>query len=281
VSAIVEVLLAFGVVHVGYRSFKHFTALGQVEVKSGLNFSAGTAMILFTLAMVLICRRSFAAYGLSLTNWRYNLNVGLLWAVFVGVAGGLVVALAPFRVDPLHPPDLQRALVFSVGELVLTLFLAVFLMKDRGLLGRVPPAVSLLVLAGFLAMPLLVAVVWQRPMLNVFLTVLWLFFGAGCGEEIFFRGYVQSRVNEAFGRPWTLLRVQFGPGLIVSSVLFGFIHALNPVDYFAGKFDFAWLWMIDSFCAGLFFGVLREKTGSVLPGAVVHGLEDVFGRILP
>jgi hypothetical protein len=30
---------------------------------------------------------------------------------------------------------------------------------------------------------------------------------------------------------------------------------------------------------GLFFGVMREKTGSVLPGAIAHGLADVLQRV--
>jgi membrane protease YdiL (CAAX protease family) len=119
----------------------------------------------------------------------------------------------------------------------------------------------------------------RRPVLDELLSVLWLFFGAGFGEEVFFRGYVQSRVNQAFGRPWRLLGVPFGLGLIVSALLFGLIHALNTVDYFQGRFDFAWLWLVTNLCTGLFVGLLREGTGSVLAGAVVHGLEDVLGQV--
>ena len=144
---------------------------------------------------------------------------------------------------------------------------------------RIPAALTLLMIAGLLTLPLIVAACFNRPLPEVLLTVLWLFFGAGCGEEAFFRGYIQSRVNEAFGRPFTLLGVRFGPGLIISSFLFGLVHALNTVNYFVGRYDFAWLWLIAGFFSGLFFGVLREKTGSVLAGAVVHGLEDVLGRL--
>jgi hypothetical protein len=35
---------------------------------------------------------------------------------------------------------------------------------------------------------------------------------AGLGEEVSFRGFVQSRQNESFGRPWRLLGVDLGPG---------------------------------------------------------------------
>ena len=280
--ALAEVLLAFAFVHVTYRSFKHFTALGQLEGAPGLNFSPGITMILFTLAMIVLRRRNFAEYGLGSSGWQYNVNIALLWVVLEVTAVLLFIFLTPFPVDPLNPPHLAKAMAVSLGYLVLTVFLALSLMRDWKFLTRVPAQFSLLILAGFLLLPVFLAVVFQRsPPENVALSVLWLFFGAGFGEEIFFRGYCQSRLNEAFGRPWTLLRVRFGPGLLVASLLFGFIHALNRVDYFAGRYDFEWPWMLDTFFAGLFLGVMRERTGSVLPGALVHGLGDVFGSIPP
>ena len=278
--AVAEVLLVFVIVHVSYRSFKHFTALGQLEGAYRVSFSTGATMILFTLALVGIRRRRFADYGLTLKNWQYNLKVGLLWALLEAMAGGLAVAFAPFRVDPLHPPDLARALVFSAAYAVFTLLLALFLMRQRRMLTSMPAAIAVVIVLGILLLPMILALAFQRASVDsVLLSTLWLFFGAGFGEEIFFRGYCQSRLNEAFGRPWSLLRVQFGPGLLLSSLLFGFIHALNTVDYFAGQFQFAWLWMLVNSFAGLFLGVLRERTGSVFPGAILHGLGDVFGSI--
>ena len=101
---------------------------------------------------------------------------------------------------------------------------------------------------------------------------------SGCTQGLL-RGYVQSRVNQAFGRPWHFIGVDFGPGLIVSSLLFGFVHVLNTVDYFHGRWDFAWAWGAMNVCAGLFFGVMREKSGSVLPGAIAHGLSGVLQRV--
>jgi membrane protease YdiL (CAAX protease family) len=278
-GALLEVLLAFHLVHFTYRSFKHFTELGRSEVAAGLNFSPGTTMILFTVVVLLVCRRNFPAYGLTFQGWRYNLNIGLLWATIVVAAGGLVLALSPVHVDPLHPPDLARASAFSCGWLILTLLVALFLRRERRLVGLVPSSVALLALTGLLLLPVVLAVFSQRSVGNEILSVLWNFCGAGIGEEVFFRGYIQPRVDKAFGRPCTLLGVRFGLGLSVSSALFGWIHALNTVDYFSGRYDFAWLWLIVNCCSGLFFGVLREKRGSVVPGAIVHGLEDVLGRV--
>jgi hypothetical protein len=128
-----------------------------------------------------------------------------------------------------------------------------------------------------LALPIVVAGYRNASVGAAAIGVAWRVVGAGIGEEMFFRGFIQSRVNEAWGRPLRLLGVQFGLGLIVSSVLFGFIHALNPVDYFAGSFHFAWWHGLVTMCTP--YGFLRERTGSVVAPAVMHGLIDVLAMM--
>jgi uncharacterized protein len=278
-ASLLEVVVAFALVHVSYRSFKHFTELGQAEVAARLNFSPGSAMVLFTVVVLLLCGRSFEQYGLTWKGWRYSLNIGLVWGVLFVVAAGLVIRFSGIHFDPLHPPELRTAFVAAAGELLNILLLLWFLRRERSILRRLPPVVSLFLLIGLLAIPLVVAFHFNRPILHILLMVFWNFFGAGFGEEIFFRGYIQSRVNQAFGRPFRFLGVDFGWGLIVSSALFGFIHVLNTVDYFGGRFDFAWAWWLPNFAAGLIFGLLREKTRSILAGGIIHGLADVLASV--
>jgi membrane protease YdiL (CAAX protease family) len=141
----------------------------------------------------------------------------------------------------------------------------------------IPPAVSLTLLLALLAVPPLLAAYLHRP--AVWLAVLWNFLGAGFGEEVFFRGYIQSRVDAGFGRPWRLFGCAVGPGLIASSVLFGLIHALNTVDYFGGRWDFGWWYGLGTTIEGLLYGYLRARTGSVWAGAVTHGLVDAYTTI--
>ncbi|HEV2972231.1 MAG TPA: CPBP family intramembrane glutamic endopeptidase [Pirellulales bacterium] len=277
--AVVEVLVAFALVHVTYRAFKHFTALGRLEGDQGLNFSAGAAMILFTVAILLVCRRSFEQYGLTLNGWKTNLNIGLFWGLLFAAAAVVVIRIAQIHFDPLHPPDVKRSVAATIGELVGAFLLLLFLSRGGGAMRRIPVWVSLLVLLGLLSAPTILAMSFHRPVLKATLNSMWLFFGAGFGEEIFFRGYIQSRVNQAFGRPFRWMNVDFGVGLIVSSVLFGSIHVLNTVDYFNGQYVFAWLWWLPNTASGLFFGFLRERTKSVVAGGVYHGLTDMLGSI--
>jgi membrane protease YdiL (CAAX protease family) len=233
--------------------------------------------------VLLLCRRSFEAYGLGLRRWSYHLNLGLVCSLlFIAIAAlGLIVTRV--HIDPSSPPDPHSPLELTrvVGLAVVALpafFTMLVLLRTRGrIIERIPPAVTVAAIFALLAVLPLVAAHFQRP--PMWLAALWLFFGAGFGEEIFYRGYIQSRMDQAFGRPFRLLGFEFGPGLFVSSLLFGFVHALNTVDYFNGRFDFGWGYGLQAFVEGLFLGCIRAKTGSVLPGAVMHGLGDAFARI--
>lgn len=173
-------------VHLSYRSFKHFTELGKLEGAAGLNFSAGSVMIL----LPLLFRRSFNEYGLTLNGWRYNLNIGLFWGVLTVAAAAVVVRFAPIHLETHGPPDMTTALVFAVVGLVTTFLLIWFLMQERRLIRRTPALVTLFALIGLLLLPLALAWYSSRPFLHILLTVLWVFLGAGFGEEIFFRGYI-------------------------------------------------------------------------------------------
>jgi membrane protease YdiL (CAAX protease family) len=68
-------------------------------------------------------------------------------------------------------------------------------------------------------------------------------------------------------------------GLVVSSLLFGLVHSLNTVDYFHGRFDFGWSMGLQTLIVGVCYGLIRARTGSVIPGAIIHGLSDAFAYI--
>ncbi len=111
-------------------------------------------------------------------------------------------------------------------------------------------------------------------------TVCWQFVFSGFGEEFVWRGYVQSRLNQAFGRPLRLCGIPFGVGLIVTSALFGFLHAFNTFDPALGLSSLSWGWALSSFVAGLLFGLIREKTGTLIAPGIAHGLPDAVGEAL-
>jgi membrane protease YdiL (CAAX protease family) len=85
-------------------------------------------------------------------------------------------------------------------------------------------------------------------------------------EEFFYRGYLQTRLNEVFERPFLLFGVPFGHSLWLSSLFFAFGHSVV---------SFQW-WHFAIFFPSLLFGLLREKTGGVLAGAFFHAACNVL-----
>lgn len=92
----------------------------------------------------------------------------------------------------------------------------------------------------------------------------------GLAEEFMFRGYIQGRLNQAFGKPFRMMNFSFGWGLIIAALLFGLSHVISPPK------PWHLPWGIWTFAAGLCFGIIREKGGSFLASALVHGIIMIF-----
>lgn len=284
--ALAEVIGAFVLVHLGYRAFKNFTTPGHLETSAGLNYSPGLVMILASFLLILASRRSPAEYGLTLKDWPRHVRLGLAWGLAVALGAALIVVLGRFHPDPRLPRLTSLALIGAGGYLALTAVM-LLAMKTRptnptNFAGASSPARTAATLALLLivaALPVFISLYSHKPTAHAALLVGELLVGAGLGEELFFRGYIQSRLNHTFGRPFSLLGTAFGPGLLVSSLLFGAIHTLNTVDYFAGRYEFAWSWGLMNACAGVFLGFMRERTASILPGAVAHAVNDIVQQV--
>ena len=285
-AALVEACAVFVLAHVSFRVFKQFTWLGKREGEFGLNYSTGIVLVLFGVGSILLGRRRFASYGLTARTWRRDVSVGLLGGLLLAGGAALLVQLTPLSPAVFQRPDravpllgAAGALAGAVGHLLVLLVLLWILKCARPLGSCWLAAPSTCLLVGLLGLPVVLAAARDRQPLLALTAVGWLFACAGFGEEIFFHGYVQSRVNEAFGRPWRVFGVECGLGLVVSSLLFGAIHVLNTVDYFTGQFEFAWWLGVTNVFAGFSLGLLREKTGNVVAGGVAHGLMDVLVQI--
>jgi len=216
------------------------------------------------LAILAVTRRILGRYGLSFNHvWP---SFGLTFQAFaiVGPASMAfwLVAWLGFTVR-----DWGGAAVLLVVEAAV---LGLVILVTRNLSTRDETAGSWWRLAGFAAvigLGLAVAAATHERVPFVPAVLNYLLF-VGFGEELFFRGYVQSRLNQAFGRPFAVAGVSFGWGVAVAAVLFGLIHAFT-----ADPFSLPWAaWTAVS---GLTYGFLREKDGSFLACALLHGLADL------
>ncbi len=98
--------------------------------------------------------------------------------------------------------------------------------------------------------------------------ILYFIFIVGLGEELLFRGYLQSSFNRYFGKSFNIGNVKFGWGLILAALLFGMMHALVTVPP-------TWPWALFTFILGLILGFIREKDGSILSAVLLHAMLDM------
>ncbi|MEK6153101.1 CPBP family intramembrane glutamic endopeptidase [Flavobacteriaceae bacterium 3-367] len=98
--------------------------------------------------------------------------------------------------------------------------------------------------------------------------ILYYIFIVGLGEELLFRGYIQSSFNSYFGKPFHIGNVKFGWGMLLSALLFGLMHALVVVPP-------AWPWALFTLVIGLTLGYIREKDGSILAAVLLHAMLDM------
>lgn len=85
-------------------------------------------------------------------------------------------------------------------------------------------------------------------------------------EEIFFRGYLQTRLNQVLGRPYAVLGARIGGGLLGAAAVFMLLHLVYAVN----------LWTLGILVPALIFGWLREKTGSITASTVFHALSNIL-----
>lgn len=97
------------------------------------------------------------------------------------------------------------------------------------------------------------------------LLVLYHLFYVAIPEEFFYRGYVQTRLNEVFPRRWRIFGASVGPGLVVASLFFAFGHSLVTLRW----------WHFATFFPGLVFGWMRERSGGPLAGALFHAFCNI------
>jgi membrane protease YdiL (CAAX protease family) len=273
--AILEVLLVFAAL-MSLDTVWGSTGIPQWENRNlGWSYTMMLWWVGIPALIIWLTRRSWATYGVSSVEWQTNLDIGIkaflvrfIPYVF-GYGGAMWLGLDPNRVS---------------GGLFIALMEVIALAVMVRVLNRQKPVKTgrrnLITTLLLLLVPICVALAMRKLSVVIVSTVVWQFVFSGFGEEFAFRGYLQSRLNQAFGCPLRLFGVQFGAGLIVASLLFGLWHADNTYNPAIGLSSLSWGWALSSFAAGLFFGAIRERTGSLVAPGLAHGLPDAVGEPL-
>jgi len=89
-------------------------------------------------------------------------------------------------------------------------------------------------------------------------------------EEAFYRGYLQSKLDEAWPPRWSLLGARIGPGLLGAAAIFALGHIVTvqaPAR-------------LAVFFPALLFGWLRARTGGIGASVCFHAFCNVYAEIL-
>lgn len=101
-------------------------------------------------------------------------------------------------------------------------------------------------------------------------TVLWHVLGVALPEEAFFRGYLQTALDDRSRVGWNLLGRRLTWSLVVVSVLFALGHfATAPLPA-----------RLAVFFPSLLFGVTRTFTGGIGAAVVLHAECNIFSQLL-
>jgi hypothetical protein len=88
-------------------------------------------------------------------------------------------------------------------------------------------------------------------------------------EEFFYRGYMQTRLRDAWPAGRKVLGARLGPAFWLTAVLF----ALGHLAIFQA-------WRLSVFFPALLFGWMRERTGTVVGAALFHAACNLYVRFL-
>jgi membrane protease YdiL (CAAX protease family) len=161
-----------------------------------------------------------------------------------------------------HPRKLGLVIGFGAVALVLPLFWLGFVAYHRALCAFLPalsPASCVRILHPHLRFPADVATLAAAQLIVVALP-----------EELFFRGYLQTRLEEAWPPSWRLLGAPVGAAWILTAAIFGLGHFLVTFEP----------QMLTRFFPGLVFGWMYARTRSILAGTIFHAACNLFMDVL-
>lgn len=88
-------------------------------------------------------------------------------------------------------------------------------------------------------------------------------------EEFFYRGYIQTRLNEVFPKRIKILFVEIGPSIIITSLLFAVGHFIVEPN----------IQRLAVFFPSLLFGWLRDRSGTIVSPVIYHALCNMLVEV--
>jgi CAAX protease family protein len=304
--ASVVFLTAFAGFHLGYSGYRFAIALGVAAGLFGFELFLAAAGVSSIVSAVLGHRAAVLTampplFGVLLYcftvsgNWKYGLfgaaytvlpalllassagNPPGTWADYAAAAIiWLPVEFRWYRLFP-YPPQLTHTLTIL---LALSTGVAAFVVLRRldGIGYRIEwkrgdgsTVLTHFLLLAAIVVPLGISIGFLSydpsgvRLRSLLVAVIGITFFTAWPEEFLFRGILQNLFSRTLRNQWA--------GLAVASAVFGLSHILHaPFPN--------WKYVLLASIAGVFYGHAWMKSDSLLPGALVHALVDIFWHLL-
>ncbi|MCW4050938.1 MAG: CPBP family intramembrane metalloprotease [Candidatus Bathyarchaeota archaeon] len=242
----------------------------------GWSYFTGAVMVLVPVMVMVVTKRDFEESGVTLQRWQHGLDIGLRGYLALLVPQFLLFMALTWGIGY---ESLGTSLLLS-GVVFLFMVFLLWRLRNPSYKEFSSPTVRVVIVALLLCFPLVIAFIFGGISLRLLSTLVWQVVFGGFGEELLYRGYIQSMVNVEHGKPWSFMGVQFGPGLLFSSLLYGLSRGLTTVKPWLGDYSVSWGWGLYAFTLGVFYGFLRERSGGIVASGTTNGLIDAMGETL-
>ncbi len=249
-------------------------ALTRWETRAlGGSFFTGVLMVIIPLIAVIATKLDFEEVGATRSNWRSSVNAGFKGYLALLVPQFALTFFSGWGVDYRE----FGVLAALLGLVVLVMGYLLLMNLGKGTRDISKLRTALMVIIVFT--PFVMAFTYDALSLKLFTSFIWQVLVGGFAEEFMFRGYIQSTVNREYGKHWTVRGVKFGPGILVSSALYGLSRAMRTMKPWSGVYTMNIGWGLYAFALGLFYGIIREATGDMIGSGTTNALIDGVGAI--
>jgi len=263
-NLILPILIWTGIIVV-FLNVKHipydFTGKNNLVLRYFVKF---LVTIVFPLLLIHLLYKNKGDFGIYFPKFLGSFKLSLRAYMICGPAGVtfLLIAIFGWGFD-----DWYGSITLSIVYLLVFYFVPKITKRLPTRVAIIAPNKRIIVFVVFSLLTVVIAY-FTYAYVPVISKILYYLFIVGLGEELLFRGYMQSAFNRYFGKPFSIGNVKFGWGLFLSALLFGLMHALVVAPPL-------WPWALFTFVIGLTLGYIREKDGSILSAVLLHALFDM------
>ena len=237
----------------------------------GGSYLTGLLLVALPVFVIIVRRYEFRLMGLTVEDWRTSVNAGFRgWLFFIIPQ----LVLSFFGTWGIRIQDNWRIAVFMSA--IIGVMVVLNCRGEKQAIGDRKLAILLVILVAPIALSFFIGTFSLRLVKEF----AWNILVGGFAEEFFYRGYIQSSVNQEYGRNWKMGKVSFGPGLIVSSILYGASRGMRTMKPWSGVYSFSLGWSLFAFTVGVFYGLIRESTGDILASGTANSMIDAIGEAL-